>query len=87
VVEGVVGVVRGLDLGESTVGLVAVGLSKPAGGVVGTEEVDVDAGLAVRLEGSRNCRAQAVSAAASSADFSGSQAASMMMLWRTSRPP
>ena len=49
VVEGVVGVVLGLDLGESPVDLVAVGLSNPAGVVVGVEEVDVDAAGAVRF--------------------------------------
>jgi hypothetical protein len=51
VVEGVVGVVLGLDLGESPVDLIAVGLSNPAGVVVGIKEVDVDAAGAVRLEG------------------------------------
>ena len=51
VVEGVVRVVLGLDFGESPVDLIAVGLSNPAGVVVGIEEVDVDAASAVRLEG------------------------------------
>src|SRR5262245_15026598 len=51
VMEGVVGVVLGLDLGESVVGVVAVGLSGAVGVFVGVEEVDVDAGGAVRLEG------------------------------------
>src|SRR5688572_32903540 len=51
VVEGVVRVVLGLDLGESPVDLIAVGLSNPAGVVVGIKEVDVDAASAVRLEG------------------------------------
>jgi hypothetical protein len=51
VVEGVVRVVLGLDRVESPVGLIAVGLSNPAGVVVGIEEVDVDAGGAVWLEG------------------------------------
>jgi hypothetical protein len=51
VVEGVVRVVLGLDRGESPVDLIAVGLSNPAGIVVGIEEVDVDAGGAVWLEG------------------------------------
>src|SRR5262245_31706548 len=51
VVEGVVGVVLGLDLGESPVDLIAVGLSNATGVVVGIKEVDVDAASAVRLEG------------------------------------
>jgi hypothetical protein len=51
VVEGVVRVVLGLDFGESPVDLIAVGLSNPAGVVVGIKEVDVDAASAVRLEG------------------------------------
>ena len=79
VVEGVVGVVRGLDLGESPVDLIAVGLSNPAGAVVGVEEVDVDAAGAVRLKGLRGtCCAQAVSAAACSPASSGSHTASMI---------
>jgi hypothetical protein len=51
VVKHVVGVVLGLDLGESPVGVIAVGLSNAAGVVVGVEEVDVDALGAVRFEG------------------------------------
>jgi hypothetical protein len=51
VVEGVVGVVRGLDFGESAIDVIAVGLSNPAGVVVGIKEVDVDAARAVRFEG------------------------------------
>src|SRR5919109_770317 len=51
VVEGVVGVVLGLDLGESPVDVIAVGLSNAAGVVVGIKEVDVDAVGAVGLEG------------------------------------
>jgi hypothetical protein len=51
VVERVVGVVLGLDLGESPIGLIAVGFSNPAGVTVRIEEVDVDAASAVRLEG------------------------------------
>src|SRR5262245_35707530 len=51
VMEGVVRVVFGLDLGESPVDLIAVGLSNPVGVVVGIEEVDVDAAGAMRLEG------------------------------------
>ena len=50
-VEGVVGVVLGLDLGQSLVDVIAVGLSNAAGVVVGIKEVDVDAPGAVRLEG------------------------------------
>jgi hypothetical protein len=54
VVEGVVRVVLGLDLGESPVGVPvdvgAVGLSNAADVVVGIKEIDVDAG-AVGLEG------------------------------------
>src|SRR5687768_14253702 len=48
--EGVVGVVLGFDLGEPSVDLVAIGLSNPAGVVVGIEKVDVYTGDAVRLE-------------------------------------
>src|SRR4029450_590202 len=51
VVEGVVRVVLGLDLSESPVDVIAVGLSNAAGVVVGIKEVDVDAGGAMRLEG------------------------------------
>ena len=50
-VEGVVGVVLGLDLGESLVNVIAVGLSNAAGVVVGIEEVDVAAVAAMRFEG------------------------------------
>jgi hypothetical protein len=48
-VEHVVGVVLRLDLGEPSVGVVALGLANSAGVIVGVEEVDVDAG-AVGLE-------------------------------------
>lgn len=51
VVEGVVGGVFGLDLGESPVDVIAVRLPNAAAVVVGIEEVDVDASCAVRLEG------------------------------------
>src|SRR5918995_7335901 len=51
VMEGVVGVVLGLDLGEPPVDAIAVGLPNPARVVVGIKEVDVDAASAVRLEG------------------------------------
>jgi hypothetical protein len=49
VVEGVVGVVVGLDFGESPVGLIAVGLSDPVGAVVRIEEVDSDIGVLVAM--------------------------------------
>jgi hypothetical protein len=51
VVQGVVGVVLGLDLGQALVDVIAVGLSNAAGVVFGIKEVDVDAPGAVRLEG------------------------------------
>ena len=50
-VEDVVGVVPGLDLGEPPVGRIAVGRSNAAAVVVGIEEVDVDAARAVRSKG------------------------------------
>ena len=62
--EGVVGVVLGLDRGELPVGVIAVRLSNAAGVIVGIEEVDVDAPCAMRLRASRNRRAQAVSRSA-----------------------
>ena len=43
VVEGVVGVVLGLDLGESPADPVPVGLARPAGVVVGVEQPVVQA--------------------------------------------
>ena len=52
VVEDVVGVVLGLDLGESPVDVIALGLSNAGAVVVGIKEVDVDAVGAVRLESS-----------------------------------
>jgi hypothetical protein len=51
VVEHIVGVVLGLDLGESPVDLIAIRLSHTTGVIVGVEEVDVDALSAVRFEG------------------------------------
>src|SRR4029450_11217949 len=50
VVEDVVGVVLGLDLGEPAVGVVAVRLADAAGVVVGVEKVHVDTGT-VGLQG------------------------------------
>src|SRR6202008_461632 len=51
VVESVVGIVPGFDFGESPVDAIAVGLANAAIVVVGIQEVDVDAGGAMRLEG------------------------------------
>jgi hypothetical protein len=85
VVEGVVGVVLGLDLGEPPVRVIAVGLSNAADVVVGVKEVDVDAG-AVGLEGVQEPPRPRGLGRGCSPDSSGSHTPSMLMLWATSRP-
>jgi hypothetical protein len=85
VVEHVLGVAFGFHLDEPPVAVVAVGLPDAGRVVVGVQEVHIDVG-AVGLQGveeysgPRGLRRLTVSSR------SGSQAASMMMLWSTSHP-